>query len=146
MKKHLPIILATLFIICVFTGHAYQGNLVDQGNLAGQRNLIGQSNSLEQRNISNTNNTSNNASESRKMQDDSFTEEDYQKLLALRFDGYKRMTISNFKNCVAELTDTAEYGELLERFSKSEVLYERKDTNEIPDHLYKQYYQPILLL
>ena len=67
MKKHLQIILAVLLIICAFTG------------CAGQRNLAGQSSSLEQG----------------EMQDNSFSEEDYQKLLALRFDGYKNMTITN---------------------------------------------------
>lgn len=124
MKKHLQIIFASLLIICAFTG------------CAGQRNLAGQSSSMEQRNVSNTNNTSITTSEQGEMQDNSFSEEDYQKLLALRFDGYKNMTITNYRNCVAELTDTAEYRELLERFSKSETLYELKDTNEIASFLF----------
>lgn len=124
MKKHLQIILAALLIICALTG------------CAGQRNLAGQSSSLEQRNVSNINNTSITKSEQGEMQDNSFSEEDYQKLLALRFDGYKNMTITNYRNCVAELTDTAEYKELLERFSKSETLYELKDTNETASFLF----------
>ncbi len=124
MKKHLLIILAALLIICAFTG------------CAGQRNLAGQSNSLEQRNASNINNTSITTSEQGEMQDNSFSEEDYQKLLALRFDGYRNMTITNYRNCVAELTDTAEYKELLERFSKSETIYELKDTDETASFLF----------
>lgn len=124
MKKHLQIILAALLIICAFTG------------CAGQRNLAGQSSSPEHRNVSNTDNSSIATSEQEEMQDNSFSEEDYQKLLALRFDGYKNMTISNFRNCVSELTDTAEYQELLERFSKSETLYELKDTNETASFLF----------
>ncbi|MDE7258597.1 MAG: M56 family metallopeptidase, partial [Lachnospiraceae bacterium] len=46
-----------------------------------------------------------------------FTQEEYDKLMALRFDGYEDMTVSEFQDKVWALTDTPEYRDLLERFS-----------------------------
>lgn len=59
-----------------------------------------------------------------------FTENDFAKLLALQFDGYEEMTVSAFQQKVRETTDTAEYTNLLERFSQSEAFYEKKNENE----------------
>ncbi len=64
------------------------------------------------------------------MPDDSFSKEDYQKLLALQFDDYQHMTVSEFQNRVWKMTDTPEYMELLGRFSRSETLYQLKDNDE----------------
>lgn len=59
-----------------------------------------------------------------------FTQEEYDQLLALQFDGYRKMSVSEFQKKVWALTDTAEYHELLERFSKDEALYEKRDTDD----------------
>ncbi len=75
-------------------------------------------------------------SEPRTIPDNSFSNADYQKLLALQFNGYEDMTVSEFQNRVWKLTDTAEYRDLLERFSKSETLYALKDTNETAAFLF----------
>lgn len=65
-----------------------------------------------------------------------FTAEEYGKLLALRFDGYENMSVSDFQQKVWEARDTAEYMELLERFDKDDQLYEMKDTNDIASFLF----------
>ena len=65
-----------------------------------------------------------------------FSEEEFDKLLALRFDGYEDMSVSEFQNKVWELTDTEEYRDLLERFSQNTALYEQKDSNEIAAFLF----------
>ena len=58
------------------------------------------------------------------MPDNSFTKEEYDALLALQFDGYERMTVSEYQNKAWIFTDTEEYRDLLERFSQSTVLYD----------------------
>lgn len=68
--------------------------------------------------------------------DSSFSSEDYARLLALRFDGYKAMTVSEFQERVWTLTDTKDYRGLLERFSKSEALYALRDTDETAAFLF----------
>ncbi len=70
------------------------------------------------------------------MPDAGFRSGDYEKLYALQFDGYESMTVSDYQQRVWELTDTAEYRDLLERFSKSETLYELKDTDETAAFLF----------
>lgn len=60
-----------------------------------------------------------------------FSEEDYQKLAALQWDGYEDMSVSAYRNAVAELTDSKEYRDLLERFSASEAFYALKDSDEL---------------
>lgn len=45
------------------------------------------------------------------------SKDDYQKLLLLQFDGYEDMTVSDYQRKAWELTDTAEYRDLLERVS-----------------------------
>lgn len=65
-----------------------------------------------------------------------FSEEEYEKLLALRFDGYETMSVSEYQKKVWELTDTAAYRNLLERFSQSEKLYAMKDSNETASFLF----------
>lgn len=66
--------------------------------------------------------------------DPSFTEEEYQKPLALQEDGDQRMTLSAFRSRIAEQTE--EYRDLLERFSQSEILYALRDTHELAAFLF----------
>ncbi len=68
--------------------------------------------------------------------DTTFSEEEYAQLLALRFDGYKRMTVSEYQQKVWEMTDTPEYRDLLERFSQDEELQALQDENEIAAFLH----------
>lgn len=68
--------------------------------------------------------------------DSSFSEGEYQKLWGLQLEGYKRMTLSAFRRRVAELTDSEEYRDLLERFWESETLYALKDTDETAAFLF----------
>lgn len=59
-----------------------------------------------------------------------FTDEEYSKLSALRFDGYRSMTVSEYQNRVWTMTDTEQYHELLERFSQNEQFFDMRDTNK----------------
>lgn len=68
--------------------------------------------------------------------DTDFSDEEFDKLLALQFDGYEDMSVSEFQNKVWELTDTKEYRNLLDRFSQNTTLYEQKDSNEIASFLF----------
>ena len=65
-----------------------------------------------------------------------FSEEEYEKLLALQFDGYESMSVSEYQNKVWEFTDTVAYRDLLERFSQSEKLYAMKDSDETAAFLF----------
>lgn len=65
-----------------------------------------------------------------------FSEEEYEKLLALQFAGYESMSVSEYQNKVWEFTDTAEYRDLLERFSQNEKLYAVKDSDETAAFLF----------
>ena len=117
MKKYLSIIFAVLVLASVLIGCA------------------GQSSGSEQNRVSDTN-APTSTPEPEDMPDDSFSKEDYQKLLALQFDDYQHMTVSEFQNKVWQMTDTAEYRNLLERFSKDETLYQMKDSNETASFLF----------
>ncbi len=68
--------------------------------------------------------------------DTDFSDEEFDKLLALQFDGYEDMSVSEFQNKVWELTDTEEYRNLLEKFSQNTTLYEQKDRNETASFLF----------
>lgn len=68
--------------------------------------------------------------------DTDFSDEEIDQLLALQFDGYEDMSVSEFQNKVWELTDTEEYRNLLEKFSQNTTLYEQKDSNEIASFLF----------
>lgn len=70
------------------------------------------------------------------MPDDSFSKEDYQMLRDLQFDDYRHMTVSEFQSRVWEMTDTAEYQNLLERLFRSETLYQTKDSDETASFLF----------
>lgn len=65
-----------------------------------------------------------------------YSDEETEKLLALQFDGYETMSVSEYQNKVWQLTDTPEYNSLLENFSQDTALYEQKDGNEIASFLF----------
>ncbi|MDE7205990.1 MAG: M56 family metallopeptidase, partial [Lachnospiraceae bacterium] len=65
-----------------------------------------------------------------------FSDEEYDKLLALQFDGYEDLSVSEYQKRVWEMTDTTEYLELLERFSQDTAFYEMKDTDEAASFLF----------
>ena len=65
-----------------------------------------------------------------------FTEEEYARLLALRYKGYEAMTVAEFQKKVWHDTDTKEYMAVLEEFSQDEALYSLKDSNEISGFLF----------
>ena len=68
--------------------------------------------------------------------DTDFSDEEFDKLLALQFDGYEDMSVSEFRNKVWKIIDTEEYLNLLQDFSQDTALYEQKDTNEIASFLF----------
>lgn len=68
--------------------------------------------------------------------DGSFTSEEYEKLLALRFDGYKEMTVAEFRGKVGASTDTKEYSDLFEQLPQDTALQELKDTDEDAEFLF----------
>ena len=104
MKKYLTIILATLFTMSVFIG------VCKAKQFAGTKQRIDHQFPYHYFGTG-------------EMPDNSFSKEEYQKLLALQLDGYEDMTVSDYRNHIAKLTDTAEYRDLLERFWKSQILY-----------------------
>ena len=65
-----------------------------------------------------------------------FSEEEYEKLLALQFEGYENMSISEYQNKVWEMTDTKDYRDLLNRLSEDSMLYETRDIDETASFLY----------
>lgn len=74
--------------------------------------------------------------EARQIPDSPFSKEDYQKLSALQFDGYEDMTVSDYRNRVAKLTDTEGYRDLFGRVSGNETLYGSRDTDETAAFLF----------
>lgn len=77
-----------------------------------------------------------NSSEKNTIHDTDFSDEEFDKLLALQFDGYEDMSVAEFQSKVWDLTDTKEYRNLLERFSQNTTLYAQKDSNEIASFLF----------
>lgn len=117
MKKYLSLVPAAMLIMGVLAGCAKQTNTPEQSMVSGTNASVGTLDSAE-------------------MPDDSFSKEDYEKLLALQFDDYRHMTISEFQSKVWEMTDTPEYMKLLERFFKNETLYQMKDSDETAAFLF----------
>ncbi len=119
MKKYLSIISAVLVIASVITGCAVHPNTSKSGVVSDIK-VLDDLSAVEgiPKNIS------------KDIPDDSFSKEDYQKLLALQFDDYRHMKISEFQSKVWRMTDTPEYMALLERFFKSEALCQQKDSDE----------------
>lgn len=65
-----------------------------------------------------------------------FTEAEYEKLLALKLEGYEDMSVADYQDAVWALTDTMEYRALLERFAQNEELYAKRDSDEIAAFLF----------
>ena len=68
--------------------------------------------------------------------DSTFTTEEYEKLLALRFDGYEGMTVAAFRDKVGAAADTEEYSNLFEQLSENTALQDLKDTDEGAEFLF----------
>lgn len=62
-----------------------------------------------------------------------FTEKEYEMLLALKFDGYEDMSISGYRNKVQALTDTEEYNDIIQRFYQDETIYTMYETRKGTD-------------
>lgn len=112
MKKYLSLVFAALLVQSMLTGCAGQGGSQAAG--------------ISDRPVS----TQTSLPAENGIPDNSFTSEEYEKLLTLRFDGYEEITIAEFREKVGVLTDTIEYRSLFERLSKSKAFYELKDTEE----------------
>jgi len=117
MKKYLSIIFAVLAAASALTGCAGGANAPEQ-SVAANTDVPA------------------NTPKKETIPDDSFSKEDYQRVLALQFDDYRHMTIAEFQNKVWELTDTPEYSELLSRLPKDEALYALRDSDETATFLY----------
>lgn len=61
---------------------------------------------------------------------DEFTEEESEKLFSLWLDGYGDMSVSEFQKTIWALTDSMEDTALVDRFYRSELAYEIKNTKE----------------
>lgn len=107
MKKYLSFVLAALLIIGTLAGCAEQGNTPDPADPSAPNRT---------QDTFPTNST--------------FTSEEYEKLLALRFDGYEEMTVAEFRDKVGATTDTKEYTDLFEQMSENTALQDLKDTDE----------------
>lgn len=60
----------------------------------------------------------------------SFSEAEYEKLLALRFEAYEKMTVAEYREKVWQRIDTEEMMALLERVSQDTTLLEKKNSDE----------------
>ena len=113
MKKYLSFVLAALLIVGALAGCGEQGNTPAPDNsstpIRTQATLPA---------------------------DGSFTSEEYEKLLTLRFVGYEEMTVAEFRNKVGAASDTKEYTNLFEQLPKDAALQELKDTDEDAEFLF----------
>lgn len=64
------------------------------------------------------------------------SQEDYESLMALRYDGYEGMTVAAYQEKVWAQTDTEEYRAILERLGQDESLYALRDTDEAAAFLF----------
>lgn len=113
MKKYLSFVLAALLIVGALAGCGEQGNTPPADSSSTPIHT-----------------------QATLPADGSFTSEEYEKLLALRFDGYEEMTVTEFQNKAWELTNTKEYRNLLEKLSQNTALYEQKDSDEFVSFLF----------
>lgn len=117
MKKYLLFTSAVLLVLSTLTGCAGQGRAQAAG--------IPDRSAATQIPLSAGN----------ELPDDSFTSGEYEKLLALWFDGYEEMSVAEFREKVGAATDTTEYRDLFERLPESK-LYELRDTDETAAFLF----------
>ena len=113
MKKYLSFVLTVLLFVGALAGCGEQGNIPAPDNSSTP---IHTQDTLPA--------------------DGSFTSEEYEKLLALRFDGYKEMTVAEFRGKVGASTDTKEYSDLFEQLPQDTALQELKDTDEDAEFLF----------
>lgn len=107
MKKHLSFVLAVLLIVDALAGCGEQGNTPAPDN---------SSTSIR--------------TQATLPADSSFNSQEYEKLLAFRFDSYEKMTVAEFRGKVGAVADTKEYTDLFEQLPKDAALQELKDTDE----------------
>lgn len=117
MKKYLLFVSVVLLVLSTLTGCSGQGRAKAAG--------------IPERSAS----TQIPLSVGNELPDNSFTSGEYEKLLALRIDGYEEMTVAEFREKVGAATDTTEYGDLFERLPESK-LYELRDTDETAAFLF----------
>lgn len=61
---------------------------------------------------------------------DEFTREESQKLFDLWVDGYEDMTVAAYQEQLWKMTDSGEYGRLIDRFAQAELVYELPEGQE----------------
>ena len=125
MKKFISIILVILTVISMLAGCSQKtdtpaGSM--QKPAANTEKAAAQDGSGAQDTLKNAETTA--------VQDDPFSEEDYQKLSELQFDGYEEMSVSDYQKKLRELTGTEESKYLLERFFADERLFRMKDDDD----------------
>lgn len=67
--------------------------------------------------------------------DTDFSQAEYDQLLALRFDGYEKLTVAEYQEKVWTLTDTVDSKLLLERVSQDAQLLDMRYTNDMASYL-----------
>ena len=113
MKKYLSFVLAALLIMGALAGCGEQGNIPAPGNSGVPIRT-----------------------QSTLPSDSTFTGEEHEKLLSLRFDGYEEMTVAEFRDKAGAATDTKEYTDLFAQLPKDTALQELKDTDEDAEFLF----------
>lgn len=76
------------------------------------------------------------AGASERISDTDFTDAEYQQLFALKYDGYEKMSVSEYQERIWKDTDTKTYMELLERVSQDDAIYGQRDINDISGFLH----------
>ena len=113
MKRYLLLVLAALLIMGALAGCGEQGNTPSPADLDTPI-----------------------STQATIPTDSAFTTEEYEKLLALRFDGYEGMTVAAFRDKVGAAADTEEYSNLFEQLSENTALQDLKDTDEGAEFLF----------
>lgn len=113
MKRYLTLVFAALLIMGVLAGCGEQGNI--QSPVYSGAPI---------------------STQATPPTDSAFTSEEYEKLLALRFDGYEEMTVAEFRDKVGVTTDTKEYTHLFEQLSEDAAIQDLKDTNGDAEFLF----------
>lgn len=70
------------------------------------------------------------------------TKEEYSEIKSLQFEGYKDMTISEYRKKAMEFTDTIEHREKIEKISHNESLYNLRYQDEVANFFFNLY-QPV---